>query len=287
MEFWAMAMAVNDAEEVRDAIDTPLLETFESHSRRADWLATVGVMGFAFSSVTDWKSYLPSRGDLFSLPAWLQSMQEFWEANGWAPGVAAAAIGTYIAGRVFARKNIGQLRSVFADENTPTGFQIISHARLFFMVYGQLAAILLMVYYCRELVIPCVGWIALHSMYLFSNLQQWHWMQAIFADDRFTPRASHPHHRFIMQRRAAATEYLARWHNAREIVVISGAVAAILADQLELWRGVTYGNAAGYAIIISAVILNELIVGAWRWRFAGQLKAANSAQLLSDIRRGL
>jgi hypothetical protein len=271
-----------------DSLDAPLLERFERHSRVADWMAAMGLMGYAFTSVTHWKDYIPDPKDQLTFEAWGRSFMSFVRENGWAPVLALAAILTYVAGRVFARKNIGQLRSMFADENTPTGFRIIGRSKLFLMVYGQLVLVLAMVKYSREVAIPCVGWILLHSMYLYSNYQQRFWIDKIFPETKYAPSESHPHRKFIEARREAARRYVARAHYPRELIVIGSALIAIALEQGQKWGYVgLYGNTAAYAVMIAAVAVNEIIVGAWRVELGRELAKANVAQLICDRKRGL
>jgi len=282
-----MRKATPASEVDEEALSEPLLERFEGYSRMADWMAAAGLMGYAFASVTNWKSYVPDANEQLSLSAWWRSFIDFVRDNGWAPALVLAAIGTYIAGRVFARKNIGQLRSMFADENRPTGFQIISRWKLFLMIFGQLALIIGMVKYSREVAIPCAAWVVLHVMYLYSNHQQRYWTNQTFSDEKYTPRQDHPHKAFIEARRAVALHYLARSHDAREIMVICGALAAIALDQAEKSWSVGYGNTLAYVTIIAVVAVNEMFAAAWRQRLERGLRKANVAQLIADRKRGL
>lgn len=276
-----------EAEVQADLGNQTLLERFEGYSRLADTVAAGGVVGIVFASVTHWKSYIPPPEQQLSLLNWIDAGFRFFEDNGWAPVLAVVAIISHVAGRVFARKNIGQLRSMFADENTPTGFQLVGRGQLFLMIHFQLAMALSMIYWANIVWIPCVCWIVLHSMYLYSNYRQRTETPRLFGTPKYKPRETHPHRTFILTRRAAGERYLARPHDVREYFVICCAIVAIGFEIGEKKYGFAHGDTKAYVAIISGVLLNEVIVGLWRRELERALGAANLAQLVFDRSRDL
>ena len=282
-----MVEAGDQAAQNRGSNALPLLWHFEAQSRIADSLAAVGVMGAVFGFTTNWREFIPSSEARWSPEAWGISLHYFFAENGWAPILSAAAIIVYVAGRVFARKNVGQLRSLFADANTPTGNQIMSWPKFVVMVYGQLVLIFFMVLCSTLIIVPCLGWMALHALYIHSNNQQALWLPTMLASERHKPTETHPHYEFFMQRRAEALRYVQRRHNAREWMVITGALSAIVLDASEAWGGFAHGNSGAYIILLSFVLANEMIVGLWRAQLSAAFWRINLAQFRADVLREL
>jgi hypothetical protein len=176
---------------------------------------------------------------------------------------------------------------MFADENTPTGIQIVGRIRLLGMIWGQLAAVLFLVIFSSQIVVAAACWALLQVFYLYFNRQQRYWMASLFADGRYTPRLNHPHRSWIEQRRAAAIDYLNRPHDPGEWTVLLAAVCAIALDQVERHWAFWYGNTLAYIGLIVVIMCHEGVLFNWRRRLGTRIKSADMSQLIADIRRGL
>jgi hypothetical protein len=268
-------------------IDGTLLDRFELQSRIADWLALGGLMSYAFGYATHWKTYLPAQPPWASFWPWLEAIRDFLVATGWPAALALLAIGSYAAGRIFARTNINQVRSMFADENTPTGIQIVGRMRLLGMIWGQLAVVLVLVVFSSRISVAAACWGVLQAFYLYFNREQRYWLSSVFTDVRYAPRSNHPHKSWIELRRAAAMDYLNRPHDPGELIVLLAAVCAIGLDQAEQHGAFGYGNTLAYVGLVAVITCHEGVLFVWRRKLGARIHGANMSQLVADIRRGL
>jgi hypothetical protein len=269
--------------------DKTVLEKFDTVSRWVDAIALVGLIGTAFNYSTAWRHYIPGPGKIMSLEDWSQSITLFAVENElWATALSLAGLAVYVMGRGFARKNVYQLRTLFADENTPTGIRLTSWTQILVLVFGFLVLWVVIIASTRFLFFVAFLWFCFHGQALWFNGRQRQELPNYFRQPIYEPAGEHPHRQFILARRKIVTQYLLdRPHDFREKCVMAAAAVAFFLDILDRFWGVPSGSRIGYAILIAAVLLNEVVVGAWRWRLSRGLEFQNAAQFRADQARGL
>ncbi len=247
------------------------------------------MIGTAFNYSTAWRHYIPGAGKILSLQDWTESITLFALENDlWATALSVAGLVVYIMGRGFARKNVYQLRTLFADENTPTGVQLTSWTQILLLVFGFLLLWVFIIASTRFLFLVAFLWFCFHAQALWFNGRQRQELPNYFRQAIYDPAGRHPHRNFILARRKIVSGFLLdRPHDLREKCMMAAAAAAFCLDILERFSGLPYASRAGYAILIAAVLLNEIVVGAWRWQLGRRLEFQNASQFRADMARGL